>query len=175
MKIGTSRAGLKNVLGGTDRTDTDVGSACGYRRERSTPGTAGRPEEEVPDVDLRDAFGDGTDLLDQVMALIRRDGLMDLIGGLNQVGADDQTTSWMGPGSNEPVSADRVRDALGPTRSQEIATALGVSTDDVAAGMARLLPLVVDRLTPDGTYPDDERIDSTDLSDIDLVALLGPG
>ena len=56
-----------------------------------------------------------------------------------------------------------------------IATALGVSTDDVAAGMARLLPLVVDRLTPDGTYPDDERLDSTDLSDIDLVALLGPG
>jgi len=175
MKIGTSRAGLKNVLGGTDRTDTDVGSACGYRRERSASGTAGRHDEEVPDVDLRDAFGDGTDLLDQVVALIRRDGLMDLIGGLNQVGADDQTTSWMGPGSNEPVSADRVRDALGPTRSQEIATALGVSTDDVAAGMARLLPLVVDRLTPDGTYPDDERLDSTDLSDIDLVALLGPG
>ena len=49
-----------------------------------------------------------------------------------------------------------------------------MSTDDVAAGMARLLPLVVDRLTPDGTYPDDERIDSTDLSDIDLIALLGP-
>ena len=72
-------------------------------------------------MDLRDTFGSGAGLLDQIVALIRRDGLMDLIGGLNQVGADDQTTSWMGPGANEPVSADRVRDALGPTRSQEIA------------------------------------------------------
>lgn len=124
-------------------------------------------------MDLQNAFGDGSDLLDQIMAMIRRDGLMDLIGGLNQVGAEDQTTSWMGSGSNQPVSPDRVRDALGRTRSQEIATALGVSTDEVAAGVARLLPVVVDRLTPDGTYPDRERLDGADLSGIDVAGLLG--
>lgn len=122
---------------------------------------------------LRDTFGDGSALLDQLMAVVRRDGLMDLVGGLNQVGADEQTTSWMGSGPNEPVSPDQVADALGRTRVESIASALGAAPDDVAAGIARILPAVVDRLTPSGTYPNHATLEAADMSDLDLPSLLG--
>lgn len=115
---------------------------------------------------------DGPALLDQLLALLRRDGLMDLIGGLNEADAPDQTTSWMGAGPNQPVAADQVKDALGRSRSESIAAALDTTPDAVAAGLARILPTVVDRLTPDGRYPDRDALASTDLSDVDLDALL---
>ncbi len=115
---------------------------------------------------------DGPALLDQLLALLRRDGLMDLIGGLNEAGAPDQTTSWMGAGPNQPVAADQVKDALGRSRSESIADALDTTPDAVAAGLARILPTVVDRLTPDGRYPDRDALASTDQSDVDLDALL---
>lgn len=118
-------------------------------------------------------FGDGTALLDQLMAVIRHDGLMDLVAGLNEAGAADQTTSWMGNGRNEPIDADQVKDALGRTRSEQMATALDSSPDQVAAGVARILPAVVDRLTPGGNYPDHATLAAADLSDLDLAALLG--
>ncbi len=121
---------------------------------------------------LDTVFGDGSDLLDQLMAVIRTNGLMDLLGGLNEAGAVDQTTSWMGAGPNEPIAADQVKDALGRTRSEQIATALNTTPDQVAAGVARILPAVVDRLTPGGNYPDHAALNAADLSDLDLGALL---
>jgi uncharacterized protein YidB (DUF937 family) len=123
-------------------------------------------------VALADEFGDGRALVDQLMAVIRRDGLMDLLGGLNEVGADEATTSWMSRGQNRPVAPDQVRDALGRTRSEAMAAALGVTPEQVAAGVARVLPAVVDRLTPDGRYPDHAQLDSADLSDLDVASLL---
>jgi uncharacterized protein YidB (DUF937 family) len=119
-----------------------------------------------------DDDGFGPALVEQLMAVIRRDGLMDLLGGLNQVGADEQTTSWMSAGPNRPVAVDQVRDALGATRTEQMATALGVSPERVADGVARVLPTVVDRLTPDGRYPDHSALQSADLSDLDVAALL---
>ncbi len=121
---------------------------------------------------LDTVFGDGSGLLDQLMGVIRTSGLMDLLGGLNEAGAADQTTSWMGSGPNEPIGADQVKDALGRTRSEQIATALDVTSDQVAAGVARILPAVVDRLTPDGSYPDHASLSAADLSDLDLAELL---
>lgn len=121
---------------------------------------------------LDPAFGDGSALLDQLLAVIRHDGLMDLLGGLNEVGASDQTTSWMGHGPNEPIEADQVKDALGRSRSESIANALGTTPDQVSAAVARILPTVVDRLTPDGSYPDRATLAAVDLSDLDVAALL---
>ena len=121
---------------------------------------------------LDDVFGDGSALLDQLMAVIRRDGLMDLLGGLNQVGADEQTATWMGSGPNAPVASDQVADALGRTRLEAMAAALGVAPQDVAAGVARLLPDVVDRLTPTGAYPNHAALLAADLTDLDVAAQL---
>lgn len=78
----------------------------------------------------------------------------------------------MGNGPNAVVAADQVKDALGRTRSESIADALGSTTDEVAAGVARILPAVVDRLTPDGRYPNHAALESADLSDLDVAALL---
>jgi uncharacterized protein YidB (DUF937 family) len=121
---------------------------------------------------LTDELGDGTALVEQLMAVIRRDGLMDLVAGLNDAGAGDATGSWMGHGPNRPVAPDQVADALGRTRSQEIADALGTTPEVVVAGAARLLPAIVDRLTPDGRFPDHAELAAADLGDLDAAALL---
>lgn len=121
---------------------------------------------------LADTFGDGSELLGQLLGTIRHDGLMDLVGGLNEVGAADATTSWMGNGDNLPIAPDQVRDALGRTRSEALAAALGATPEQVADAVARILPAVVDRLTPNGSYPDHAELAAADLSDLDVAALL---
>ncbi len=62
-----------------------------------------------------------------------RDGLMDLLGGLNQVGADEQTASWMGSGPNAPVDPDQVAAEIrGRVRRETGLTCSGAHTQPPA-------------------------------------------
>jgi uncharacterized protein YidB (DUF937 family) len=60
---------------------------------------------------------------------------------------------WIGTGSNQSVSPDQVKDALGQQQVEQIANEAGVSTDEAAAGLSRVLPDAVDNVTPSGQVP----------------------
>ena len=104
--------------------------------------------------------------------MIRRDGLQDLLGGFNEAGAEDSVESWVGTGPNHPTDAGQVESAVGRTRTEAMASALGVAPDTLAAGLARLIPAVVDHLTPGARLPSGADLDAMDLSGIDAAALL---
>jgi uncharacterized protein YidB (DUF937 family) len=81
-------------------------------------------------------------------------GLSGLIQKMTAGGLGEHVASWIGTGSNLPISADQLQAVLGSSFVQDIASKLGINVADVSSGLASLLPTVVDKLTPDGKLPE---------------------
>jgi len=110
-------------------------------------------------------------MLDQLTKQVAGDGnaekvvqnvgpLLERVGGVDglkqkfeQAGLGDVAQSWIGTGSNKSVSPDQVKDALGRQQVEQIANDAGVSTDEAAAGLSKVLPDAVDNVTPSGQVP----------------------
>jgi uncharacterized protein YidB (DUF937 family) len=100
--------------------------------------------------------GDGqSGLIDNVLKLVKDSpgGLGGLISTFQAKGMGGIISSWVGTGENQPVSGDQVASAIGSEKVNEIAGKLGMSADKVKAGLASVLPVVIDKLTPDGKVP----------------------
>ena len=97
------------------------------------------------------------DLLGGVMGLINSSGgLPALLQQLQGSGLGDQVASWIGTGENQAVSGDQIKDALGADNIQQIAQQAGVEPEHASAGLAQLLPQIIDQLTPNGQVPQNE-------------------
>ncbi|MFJ4716916.1 YidB family protein [Streptomyces sp. NPDC088785] len=79
-------------------------------------------------------------------------GLMDLITKSGLV-SQEQLDSWVGTGSNQPLDADQVKQAVPDETLDRAAADAGLSRDQVADQVAQELPQLVDRITPDGQVP----------------------
>ncbi|MEU9154514.1 YidB family protein [Streptomyces sp. NPDC048417] len=76
-----------------------------------------------------------------------------LLDSLARSGLTAQKDSWVGTGTNQPVTADQIQQALPDDTLQQVAEQAGVSPRKAADRIARELPQVVDRLTPEGEVP----------------------
>jgi len=83
--------------------------------------------------------------------------LPDILKNLNVGGLGRMAQSWIGKGDNEPVSAEQVKVSL-PQQVAAVAAKFGISSDEAAAKIAKYLPGIIDRLTPDGLVPDPEAL-----------------
>ncbi len=81
------------------------------------------------------------------------DGLGGLIEQFQKKGLGDTVDTWIGTGKNKEVSDRQVSVALGNDVVDELSRRTGLSRDQVLDGLARMLPTMVDRLTPDGRLP----------------------
>lgn len=104
----------------------------------------------------------GNPLLQAVMQLIQNQpgGLAGLLQKFQQAGLGEQVASWIGTGSNQPVSGEQVHAALGGDTIAAIAGQLGLSHADTAGGLANLLPQLVDHLTPQGQVSEGAELQS---------------
>ncbi len=84
------------------------------------------------------------------------------LSGLTQIfkdkGLGDAMSSWISTGKNQPVSAEQIQQVLGADQVQEISKNAGVSEEEASAGLAGLLPEIIDKLTPDGKVPDGDML-----------------
>ena len=80
-------------------------------------------------------------------------GLAGLATAFEQGGLGHIFASWLGTGPNLPISAQQLEQVLGSGAIAQLAAASGVNTAQAGAGLAQLLPLVLDRLTPHGQLP----------------------
>ena len=84
-------------------------------------------------------------------------GLLGGLGGLlekfQQGGLGNVTNSWIGSGQNQPVSPNQVGSALGPDIIKTLAQQSGLSEDELTKQLSKVLPGVVDKLTPNGRLP----------------------
>ena len=89
---------------------------------------------------------------DQVQA--EPDALRDLVSRLQQSGYGDIINSWLGNGSNQPIEPHQLDHAIGSDRIDQLSSQAGVLRQSLLADLARLLPTVVNSLTPQGRLPE---------------------
>jgi uncharacterized protein YidB (DUF937 family) len=80
-------------------------------------------------------------------------GIGGLVEAFQKQGLGGVVNSWVGTGANQAVSPQQVQSALGDQQVQDIASKLGVSTQDASSHIAQWLPAVIDHLTPNGQAP----------------------
>ena len=85
-------------------------------------------------------------------------GLGGLLSQLTQAGHGQVANSWVGPGQNAPIQPGQLGSALGQTTVSDLARSAGMSEQDLLAQLSRVLPGVVDKLTPDGRVPSQPEI-----------------
>jgi uncharacterized protein YidB (DUF937 family) len=86
------------------------------------------------------------------------DGLGGLIKQFQQKGLGDVVDSWVSTGKNKNVGSDQISAALGGDVVDELSRRTGLTRDQVVAELARMLPNVVDNLTPDGRLPSRQEV-----------------
>ncbi len=88
-------------------------------------------------------------------------GLGGLIQKFQSAGLGDHANSWVGTGANQPVSGDQVSGALGSANIAAMAQKLGINPQVASAGLAALLPVIIDQLTPKGQVDHNADLGST--------------
>ena len=91
-------------------------------------------------------------------------GLADIVNKFQQGGLGDIANSWVGTGENQPVSADQISSVLGSGKLSELANQFGISTEDIAGGLSKILPDLVNQATPNGEVPQSSDFISNALS-----------
>jgi uncharacterized protein YidB (DUF937 family) len=100
------------------------------------------------------AAGGGQLALMQALAgLLAGGGLAGLVDSFKQKGLGDIVGSWVSTGPNLPVSPAQITHALGPDQLGQIAKQAGIDPGVVSGQLAKMLPGVVDQLTPSGRLP----------------------
>jgi len=77
-------------------------------------------------------------------------GIAGLSDKFQKGGAGELFASWVGTGNNQVITAQQISTVLGNSQLQEIATKLGIDTKGATDFIATNLPVLIDKLTPDG-------------------------
>jgi uncharacterized protein YidB (DUF937 family) len=99
-------------------------------------------------------------------------GLQGMMDKFNQAGLGNVLNSWIGTGSNLPISGDQLASALGPDTLDKLAGQVGLDGSQLSDQLAQILPGLVDKLTPHGTAPQGGLGNTGDLMGM-LGGLLG--
>lgn len=103
---------------------------------------------------LGGATGTSTDQgsLSSIVELINNSqgGAEGIVGKLKQAGLGDVVESWIGTGKNKAVDSSQINNILGSDLVGKLAGKLGISQSEAAKKIAQYLPLIIDKLTPQG-------------------------
>ena len=83
----------------------------------------------------------------------------------------DQAQSWVQQGPNQPVTGKQIQEALGTGALDQLASQAGMPPEKAASDLAEVLPVIVDKATPQGQLPAPAP-QGTDVDDL-LKQLLG--
>lgn len=97
----------------------------------------------------------GNMLLQLALSMLQQNGGLDgVLNRFRQGGLSKQADSWVGTGQNMNISADQLQQVFGSSTISDIASRLGMSEQQAGSEMARLLPDVINQLTPEGQVPE---------------------
>ena len=85
-------------------------------------------------------------------------GLQGLVQSFHDKGMGGLVSSWISTGPNPPISPDQVHQVLGSEQVEAVAAKAGISPDVAGAAIAQMLPGLVDKLTPNGSVPDQSNV-----------------
>jgi uncharacterized protein YidB (DUF937 family) len=85
--------------------------------------------------------------------LEKHGGLQGVVNEFERNGLGPTVQSWVGTGPNQPISSDAVQRVLGPDLLQQLSAKSGLSVAELTSKLSQVLPVAVDKLTPNGTIP----------------------
>jgi uncharacterized protein YidB (DUF937 family) len=80
-------------------------------------------------------------------------GLSELIQKFQNSGQAATINSWIGQGQNAPIQPGQLNSALGQQTISDLARQSGLSEQELVAQLAKVLPNIVNNLTPNGRLP----------------------
>jgi uncharacterized protein YidB (DUF937 family) len=89
-------------------------------------------------------------LLNTALAQTQYHDLPGLVAALEKGGLGPQVQSWLGNGTNMPITADQLKAVLGNSEVHNFARQMGLPVDEVLKLMAQFLPEIVDKASPKG-------------------------
>ena len=89
-------------------------------------------------------------MLNTVLAQTQYHDLPGLVAALEKGGLGPQVQSWLGNGQNLPITADQLKAVLGNSQVQEFARHFGLPVDQMLSALAKYLPEIVDKASPNG-------------------------
>jgi len=96
-------------------------------------------------------------VLDGVLDLIKgEDGVRGVSEKLIAGGLGDKVASWVGLGDNETTDGTAIESALGSDKIREVAARAGIDEQSASEWIAKLLPSVINGMTPKGVIEDPE-------------------
>ncbi|RZM00275.1 MAG: DUF937 domain-containing protein [Variovorax sp.] len=112
-------------------------------------------------------------------SLLANDGGQGGLGGLvskfERAGMGDVIGSWIGKGDNRPVSEGQLGNVLGGDVVSGLAQKLGMNAGTLLPLLASLLPMLIDRLTPQGQMPANGLGDLSELGGMGGFGASGQG
>jgi uncharacterized protein YidB (DUF937 family) len=100
----------------------------------------------------------GKEKLEGLVAAIatdeRKAQLDGIISSLKEKGLKDTVASWVGTGANQPINPEKIKEALGVHKIEELAQQAKMKASEVPQALSNLLPQIIDKLTPDGKEPE---------------------
>jgi uncharacterized protein YidB (DUF937 family) len=85
--------------------------------------------------------------------LERNGGVQGIVQQFERNGLGPTVRSWVGVGSNDPITPDALERVLGPDLLQQLSAKSGMSVSELTQKLSQVLPQAVDRLTPEGRVP----------------------
>jgi uncharacterized protein YidB (DUF937 family) len=149
--LGSVLAGQNPQGGGLGGLGNVLGSMLGGGQAPAQPGDA--PAGAAGGINMGLVAALAPVLMGMLANNSQHGGLGGLLESFTRAGAGDAAQSWVGAGSNQPVSPSTVTQALGPDVISDIAAKLGVGHSEAAGGIAQVLPELIDKLTPQGQAP----------------------
>jgi len=101
--------------------------------------------------------GAQTNLVNEVIGLLNNKqtgGIAGLVEEFSGKGLGDIAKSWVGMDPNLPVTPQQIQQVLGNDAIKQLASKMGINSDQMAQQLSAILPKVVDKLTPNGQIPE---------------------
>ena len=86
------------------------------------------------------------------------DGLGELVERFRQSGQGEVADSWVGHGPNKEVAPNQLEQAIGPDVLATLSQQTGLSREEILARLSRELPTAVDKYTPEGRLPSQQKL-----------------
>jgi uncharacterized protein YidB (DUF937 family) len=99
---------------------------------------------------------------DALTAQLSKEGTQGITSILDQFksqGMGNLVQSWLSTGANQPTTAQQITQVLGPTVVNQICQKTGLDQAKVSMGLAIVLPMVIDKLSPKGSLPEQSNLE----------------
>lgn len=93
-------------------------------------------------------------LLQSAMEMFgNHEGITNLQNQANAQGLGGLVQSWIGTGANQPIAPDQVQGVVGQDMLNQLAARVGIPPAIASAALSKILPMLVDKATPNGEVP----------------------